>query len=188
MLKRKIVILQTVFYLYTIFIFAFTLRAEDSPSLMQQPPNFYVQLGWIPTSLGVGAVLKQHKFGIYGSSYWSFYQAVGAEYAYHLADVNQDGFYGKLYSEYQKFDHNLTVSSENSNGSWKEENINKRTSIHTGALVGYQKIISDRAFVNIGVGWQYNNHPVKVDSTALGGQSMRSWTEVTGEFVLGFLL
>ncbi len=154
----------------------------------------YVYFQPIPTSVGIGIGWENHRGGIFGAKYKGpfAYRSIGLEYAYHFKNVGNEGSYTKIYADHRQHDPGLKLKSRfvGERGEWEHDVLDHHQTNLFGAMVGHQwMLFSSSAFIQVGLGWQYNTNPVNIGPTMFGvGQSVKSRSEATGELGIGFLL
>ena len=155
----------------------------------------YVRFEPLPAAIGLGIGQENHRGGIFASRNVAgrfAYRSIGLEYAYHFSDIASAGLYAKVFAEHRQYDPGLEVNSHfvDEKGAWEHDVLGHHRANHFGAMLGYQwMLFSSSAFIQAGLGWQYNSNPVDIGGTMYGvGQSVKSRSEATGELGIGFLL
>lgn len=143
----------------------------------------FVQFQPIPLGVTLGAYKDIHRAGLYASQgSEKLYRALGLEYAIHPEGVTSTGGYGKVYALRRWYNEIAILKGD----TYVE--TSDHTANHYGAIVGYQGQFNEviPLYLQLGIGWQYNDNPVKSNHVAIYGfgQDMRSWQEATGDVAL----
>lgn len=186
--------------MFGLLLFSIGLLGSDSKKVPKtKVVGAFFQVQPIPSNVTIGGFRGNHRAGLYTNALatyylYSYYKSLGFEYAYHLNGATDYGYYGKIFAEHRRYRSGFRVherSVETPKGpSLEYDTVDHYKNNHYGALIGYQWLFaSPRLYMQAGVGWQYNDNPVRIGSTIfyLGEDTQRRWS-TTGEFAFGCLL
>ncbi len=185
--------------LWTLLLSQLTIFGSESTEKTEQNDRGMLAqaqpfLSWNVT---VGGFFQHHRAGVFTGLPYSYdYRFLGAEYAYHLSGAAKDGFYGKAYALRRWYKAGFeTNARENTDPKKKNspvyDTLDHHKENHYGVLIGYQGMMfqSKHLYIQTGIGWQYNDNPVKLGPTVFGlGNDITHWNSTTGELAIGYLL